>query len=97
MSENGKALIVHDDHIVSRVAAELERYCRDIALFRRIISNDAGLPDEYYRVNKECVRHRLEATQWALSDLIEDIEDGLFLRELEKLEREFCREENNEP
>lgn len=93
MSGSGKVLIVHDTSIVSRVAATLEEYCHDIGLFRRILSDAPGLPDEYYRVNKEQVKLRLEATQWALSDLIEDIEDGLFLRELEQIEREFCREE----
>lgn len=74
------ALIIHDDSIISRVAADLERYKKDIELFRRILS-DKKVPAEYRHVNKEQVRQRLESTQWALADLIEDIEEGMFDKE----------------
>lgn len=90
MIGKGKALIVHDDCTVSRVAHRLEELCGEIELCKSILKNAPGLPAEYRRVNKEQVRQRLELARWNLDDLLEDIEDGIFARELKCIYNEYC-------
>lgn len=95
MIGKGKALIVHDDCMVSRVAHRLEELCGEIELCKSILKNAPDLPAEYSRVNKEQVRQRLELARWNLDDLLEDIEDGIVTRELKCIYNEYCRGESD--
>ena len=95
MIGKGKALIVHDDCMVSRVAHRLEELCGEIELCQNILKNAPDLPTEYRRVNKEQVRQRLELARWNLDDLLEDIEDGIVTRELKRIYNEYCRGVND--
>ena len=90
MIGKGKPLLVHDDCIVSRVAYRLEELCGEIELCQSILQNAPDLPTEYRRVNKEQVRQRLELARWNLDDLLEDIEDGIVVRELKRIYNEYC-------
>lgn len=90
MIGKGKALIVHDDCMVSRVAHRLEELCGEIELCQSILKNAPDLPAEYRRVNKESARQRLELARWNLDDLLEDIEDGSFAQELKRIYNEYC-------
>ena len=85
MIGKGKPLLVHDDCIVSRVAYRLEELCGEIELCQSILQNAPDLPTEYRRVNKEQARQRLELARWNLDDLLEDIEDGIVVRELKRI------------
>ena len=85
-----KALIVHDDSTLSRVAWLIEQRKEAIRWCEHVLkSKPEDLPTEYYHVNRDQVRQRLELERWCLNDLLEDIEDGLFVRELQKIEREY--------
>ena len=95
MIGKGKALIVHDDCMVSRVAHRLEELCGEIELRQSILKNATDLPTEYRRVNKEQARQRLELARWNLDDLLEDIEDGIVARELKHICNEYCRGGND--
>ena len=95
MIGKGKALIVHDDCMVSRVAHRLEELCGEIELCQSILNNAPDLPAEYRRVNKEQARQRLELARWNLDDLLEDIEDGIVTRELKRIYNEYCRGVND--
>ena len=77
MIGKGKALLVHDDCVVSRVAHRLEELCGEIELCQSIL-------------NKEQVRQRLELARWNLDDLLEGIEDGIVARELKRIYNEYC-------
>lgn len=90
MIGKGKALLVHDDCMVSRVAHRLEELCGEIELCQSILKNAPDLPAEYRRTNKEQVRQRLELARWNLDDLLEDIEDGIVARELKRIYNEYC-------
>ena len=101
MIGKGKALLVHDDCTVSRVAHRLEELCGEIELCQSILKNAPDLPAaalfhasaqpaEYRRANKEQVRQRLELARWNLDDLLEDIEDGIVARELKRIYNEYC-------
>lgn len=78
-------LMVHDDSMISRVASLLEERKATIRLCEAILRGDPNVPDEYYHVNKEAVEQRLENERWLLADLLEDIEDGMFTRELREI------------
>lgn len=95
MIGKGKALIVHDDCMVSRVAHRLEELCGEIEVCQSILKNASDLPAEYRRVNKEQARQRLELARWNLDDLLEDIEDGIVARELKRIYNEYCRGVND--
>lgn len=82
-------LTVHDDSIISRVAHLLEERKKNIRLYEAILRGDPGVPDEYYRVNREAIEQRLENERWLLDDLLEDIEDGLFARELSEIHNQY--------
>ena len=90
MIGKGKALLVHDDCVVSRAAHRLEELCGKIELCQSILKNAPDLPTEYRRANKEQVRQRLELARWNLDDLLEDIEDGIVARELKRIYNEYC-------
>lgn len=90
MIGKGKPLLVHDDCIVSRAAYRLEELCGEIELCQSILQNAPDLPTEYRRVNKEQARQRLELARWNLDDLLEDIEDGIVVRELKRIYNEYC-------
>lgn len=83
------ALIVHDDSVISRVAHLLEDRKRNISRYEAILSGD-DKSYENYNVNQDAVRQALEAERWLLSDLIEDIEVGLFERELKDIRAMYC-------
>lgn len=95
MIGKGKALIVHDDCMVSRVAHRLEELCGENEVCQSILKNAPDLPAEYRRVNKEQARQRLELARWNLDDLLEDIEDGIVARELKRIYNEYCRGVND--
>jgi len=82
------ALIVHDDSVISRTAYLLEERKARIDLYRSILRGDPQVA-EYQDVNKEAIGQALENEQWLLNDLIEDIEDWLFVRELQDIERKY--------
>lgn len=86
-----KPLIVHDDLLISRVAYLLEQRMESIRRCEAILRGDKGLPEEYYRVNKDQVKMEFSSELWALNDLIEDIEDGLFVNELRRIFREYVQ------
>lgn len=83
------ALIVHDDSVISRVAYLLEERKQNIRRYEAIL---AGKDKSYenYRVNQDAVKQALEAERWLLSDLIEDIKEGMFDRELNDVEASYC-------
>ena len=83
-------LIVHDDSIISRVAHLLEERKKDIRFFEAILRGDPGLPDEYHHVDREAVKQRLENERWLLNDLLENIENGIFARELCEIHNQYC-------
>ncbi len=74
-------LIVHDDSIISRVAYLLEQRIENIKRCEAILNGD-DQRSEYLHVNKDGVRQMLDSERWALADLLEDIEDGMFDQEL---------------
>lgn len=86
-------LVVHDDSMISRVAYLLEKRKENIRRCKAILRGDPGLPDEYYHSNREGVEKMLEAERWALSDLLEDIENGMFIRELQAIFTQYVQEE----
>lgn len=89
------ALIVHDDSVISRVAYLIEKRKRNIRRYEAILS---GKDENYenYHVNPEAVKQALETERWMLSDLIEDVQDGMFDRELRDTESAYCREGGND-
>lgn len=82
-------LIVHDDSIISRVAHLLEERKNNIRLYEAILRGDPEVPGEYYHVNRDAVKQRLENERWLLNDLLEDIEEGMFARELCEIHNQY--------
>ena len=61
MIGKGKALLVHDDCMVSRVAHRLEELCGEIELCQSILKNAPDLPTEYRRRKGQiCCPHDVE-------------------------------------
>lgn len=82
------ALIVHDDMMLSRVAHRIEELTQSIELLESILNGTCKRP-EYTNVNKKQVADRLEVERWELADLLEDIEEGLFVRELNAIHKKY--------
>ena len=82
------ALIVHDDMMLSRVAHRIEELIQSIELLESILNGTCKRP-EYANVNKKQVADRLENDRWCLDDLLEDIEEGLFVRELNAIHKKY--------
>ena len=89
--EMANVLIVHDDSMFSRVAYLLEQRKENIQRCQAILSGDDQHP-EYRHVNMDGVKNQLAAEKWALNDLLEDIEDGILLRELNEVFRQYIAE-----
>lgn len=88
-------LTVHDDSVLSRTAYLIEERKRNIELYRNILNGTCKKP-EYYNVNRDAVVKALDAEQWLLDDLLEDIAAGLFERELRDIWERYIRKEEME-
>lgn len=84
-------LIIHDDSVFSRVAYLLEQRKENICRCRAILNGEDHSP-EYRHVNMDGVRSQLAAEQWALQDLLEDIDNGMLLRELKEIFEQYAEE-----
>lgn len=82
------ALIVHDNLMLSRVAHRIEELIQSIELLESILNGTCKRP-EYENVNKKQVADRLENDRWCLADLLEDIEEGLLVRELNAIHKKY--------
>lgn len=89
------ALIVHDDMVLSRTAHRIEELTQSIELLESILNGTCKRP-EYANVNKEQVANRLDLARWCLADLLEGIEEGLFVRELKRIAEKYVLGGTNE-
>lgn len=87
-------LIVHDDSVISRVAHLLEERKQNIRRYEAILAGE-DKSYENYHINQDAVKQALETERWMLSDLIEDIKEGMFDRELNDVEASYCAGESN--
>lgn len=82
------ALIVHDDMMLSRVAHRIEELIHSIELLESILNGTCKRP-EYSKVDKKQVADRLELERQDLDDLLEDIENGMFTKELNAIYEKY--------
>ncbi len=88
-------LTVHDDSVMSRTAYLIEERKRNIELYRSILDGTCKKP-EYFNVNRDAIVKALDSEQWLLDDLLEDIAEGLFERELRDIWERYIRKEEME-
>lgn len=82
------ALIVHDNLMLSRVAHRIEELIQSIELLESILNGTCKRP-EYSKVDKKQVADRLELERQDLDDLLEDIENGMFAKELNAIYEKY--------
>lgn len=83
-----KALVIHDDMMLSRVAHRIEELIQSIELLESILKGTCKQP-EYAKVDKKQVADRLELDRQDLDDLLEDIENGLLAKELKEIHEKY--------
>lgn len=82
------AIIVHDNSVLSRTAHRIEELTQSIELLESILNGTCNR-SEYRNVNKKQVADRLDLDRWCLADLLEDIEEGLFVKELKEIHEKY--------
>lgn len=85
----GRAMIVHDGLKIVRAAVLIEERIKRIKELRKILRMNDDVPAMYRSVDPERVRQRLDEERQCLDKLLEDIEEGGLLSEIQSIRDEF--------